>query len=124
MPRTASAALSVSTRGAGAGTACGTTSATGTFPHLHRPILALRSPRRQGHEMEPAEYALMDAAEEHMWWYRALHRRMLDALVGVHGAVLDAGCGTGGLLARIRAERPDLRPIGLEWVQAASHRAA
>jgi SAM-dependent methyltransferase len=74
--------------------------------------------------MEPAEYALMDAAEEHMWWYRALHRRMLDALVGVHGAVLDAGCGTGGLLARIRAERPDLRPIGLEWVQAASHRAA
>ncbi len=74
--------------------------------------------------MEPAEYAVMDAAEEHMWWYRALHRRMLDALVGVHGAVLDAGCGTGGLLARIRGERPDLRPIGLEWVHAASRRAA
>ena len=24
--------------------------------------------------MEPAEYALMDAAEDRMWWYRALHR--------------------------------------------------
>jgi SAM-dependent methyltransferase len=74
--------------------------------------------------MEPAEYALMDAAEDHMWWYRALHRRLLEALAGVHGSVLDAGCGTGGLLARIRAERPDLRPVGLEWVHAASRRAA
>ncbi len=74
--------------------------------------------------MEPSEYALMDAAEDHMWWYRALHRRMLDALADVHGSVLDAGCGTGGLLARIRRERPDLRPIGLEWEHAASRRAA
>jgi len=74
--------------------------------------------------MEPAEYALMDAAENHMWWYRALHRRLLGALAGVHGSVLDAGCGTGGLLARIRGERPDLRPIGLEWVHGASRRAA
>jgi SAM-dependent methyltransferase len=74
--------------------------------------------------MEAAEYALMDAAEGQMWWYRALHRRLLDALACVHGSVLDAGCGTGGLLVRIHAERPDLRPIGLEWVHAASRRAA
>jgi SAM-dependent methyltransferase len=73
--------------------------------------------------MEPAEYALMDAAEDHMWWYRALHRRLLDRLDGVHGAVLDAGCGTGGLLARMRAARPDLRGIGLEWADRASRRA-
>ena len=52
--------------------------------------------------MELAEYALMDAAEGHMWWYRALHRRLLDALADVHGCVLDAGCGTGGLLAALR----------------------
>jgi SAM-dependent methyltransferase len=74
--------------------------------------------------MEQAEYALMDAAEDHMWWYRALHRRLAQALVGVHGSVLDAGCGTGGLLARLRAERPDLWPAGVEWAEAAAARAA
>jgi SAM-dependent methyltransferase len=59
-----------------------------------------------------------------MWWYRALHRRLLDALADVRGAVLDAGCGTGGLLARLRLERPDLRLTGLEWAEVASRRAA
>ena len=74
--------------------------------------------------MELAEYALMDAAEDHMWWYRALHRRLMQALTDVHGSVLDAGCGTGGLLARLCAERPDLSPVGVEWAQPASLRAA
>jgi SAM-dependent methyltransferase len=74
--------------------------------------------------MELAEYALMDAAEDHMWWYRALHRRLVDALEGVHGTLLDAGCGTGGLLARLRTGRPDLRTVGLEWASPAACRAA
>jgi SAM-dependent methyltransferase len=74
--------------------------------------------------MEPAEYALMDAAEDHMWWYRALHRRLADALTGVGGSVLDAGCGTGGLLGRLGVERPDLRAVGVEWSAAAAARAA
>jgi SAM-dependent methyltransferase len=74
--------------------------------------------------MELAEYALMDAAEDHMWWYRALHRRLLNSLAEVHGCVLDAGCGTGGLLARLREQRPDLRSFGVEWADAASRRAA
>ena len=74
--------------------------------------------------MEPAEYALMDAAEDRMWWYRALHTRLLDALTGVHGDVLDAGCGTGGLLARLSAARPDLYLVGIEWSAAACRRAA
>jgi SAM-dependent methyltransferase len=74
--------------------------------------------------MELAEYALMDAVEDHMWWYRALHRRLLDALTEIDGVVLDAGCGTGGLLARLRAERPGLRTVGVEWAEPASRRAA
>jgi SAM-dependent methyltransferase len=74
--------------------------------------------------MEPGEYALMDAAEDHMWWYRALHRRMTDALAPFHGAILDAGCGTGGLLARLRIERPDLRTVGVDWSAPAAARAA
>jgi SAM-dependent methyltransferase len=73
--------------------------------------------------MEPAEYALMDAAEDRMWWYRALHARLCDALMGVHGRVLDAGCGTGGFLAALRTHRPDLLGFGLEWDQTAATRA-
>ena len=74
--------------------------------------------------MEPAEYARMDAVEDHMWWYRALRRRLTDALSDVRGKVLDAGCGTGGLLSRLHAERPDLTLFGVEWSEAASRRAA
>ncbi len=74
--------------------------------------------------MEPDEYALMDAAEGRMWWYRALHVRILAALGDVRGAVLDAGCGTGGLLARLRATRADLGLIGVEWSESACRRAA
>jgi SAM-dependent methyltransferase len=73
--------------------------------------------------MEPAEYTLMDAAEDRMWWYRALHARLCDALAGTRGRVLDAGCGTGGFLAVLRTRRPDLFRFGLEWDQTAAARA-
>jgi SAM-dependent methyltransferase len=73
--------------------------------------------------MEPAEYALMDEAEGRMWWYRALHRRLLDALAGVQGNILDAGCGTGGFLAMLCDQRPDLIRFGLEWDATAADRA-
>jgi SAM-dependent methyltransferase len=73
--------------------------------------------------MEDREYALMDAAEDGMWWYRALHARLIDALAGVSGRVLDAGCGTGGFLAALGRVRPDLSRIGLEWQARAALRA-
>ena len=115
MPRSVSDALSVSTRGADTAAACGTTSANGTLPwSAPHPCLAIAASKASAFiarvPMEPAEYALMDAAEDHMWWYRALHRRLLDALAGVHGTVLDAGCGTGGLLACLRSERAGPAP--------------
>ena len=73
--------------------------------------------------MEADEYHLMDQAEDSMWWYRALHRRLCDALGGLAGPVLDAGCGTGGLLATLaRHGRTDL--FGLEYDAAAAARAA
>ncbi len=69
--------------------------------------------------MEAAEYGLMDQAEDGMWWYRALHARIGAALARVGGPVLDAGCGTGGLLARL----PGRERVGLEYDEAAARRA-
>lgn len=74
--------------------------------------------------MEQAEYILMDQVEARMWWYRALHQRLNDALAPVSGRVLDAGCGTGGFLDVLRTSRPDLRRVGLEWAAEAAPRAA
>jgi SAM-dependent methyltransferase len=73
--------------------------------------------------MEPAEYALMDAQEGRMWWYRALHARLLDALSGATGQVLDLGCGTGGFLTALRRSQPGRLVVGVEWDGAAAARA-
>ena len=73
--------------------------------------------------MDAAEYALMDSVEEEMWWYRALHSRLLAALAPVAGRVLDAGCGTGGFLRKLASARPDLEAVGLEWDGGAAARA-
>jgi SAM-dependent methyltransferase len=74
--------------------------------------------------VESAEYDLMDAAEDGMWWYRAAHDRVARALrarPGVPGLPwLDAGCGTGGLLQRLAGQAP---LAGLEYNPAAAARA-
>ncbi|MBB5694779.1 class I SAM-dependent methyltransferase [Muricoccus pecuniae] len=77
--------------------------------------------------MEDAEYTLMDAAEDGMWWYRAIHARLLAALAERPGVealpMLDAGCGTGGFLARL--SRGSARPaFGLDYNPRAAARAA
>lgn len=74
--------------------------------------------------MDAAEYDLMDAAEDRMWWYRALHERLVARLGPVRGRVLDAGCGTGGFLAALRLARPDVAGLGAEYAFAAARRAA
>ena len=71
--------------------------------------------------MEPEEYALMDREEARMWWYRALHARLLDALGSTPGPILDAGCGTGGFLALVPRS---FAAVGLEWNETAAAIAA
>lgn len=50
----------------------------------------------------PREYEVMATVEKNHWWYQALHHQVLQALrTGLksqQARILDAGCGTGGLL--------------------------
>jgi SAM-dependent methyltransferase len=52
--------------------------------------------------MCPSEHDLMRKAEEQHWWYRVLHRLVLKELetrLPLGSRLLDAGCGTGGMIA-------------------------
>lgn len=56
----------------------------------------------------PTEYARMAAAEDDHWWYRTLHvlvaRTVSRHPAGRQARVVDAGCGTGGLLRFLARE--------------------
>lgn len=63
------------------------------------------------------EYLKLADVEDRMWYFRALHdhvRRALAAVVPRGGALLDAGCGTGGLIRRLAPARPDWRWTGID----------
>ncbi len=69
--------------------------------------------------MQPDEYHKMAAVEDAMWYYRALHRHVARSLTRVLGAsaalVLDAGCGTGGLLRHLRVRQPAWVLTGIDF---------
>src|SRR5215217_5304602 len=59
----------------------------------------------------------MDAVDEQMFFYRALHERLelcLDQFVPRTADLLDAGCGAGGFLRRLQSSRPSLRLMGVD----------
>lgn len=67
--------------------------------------------------MQPDEYRKMAEVEDSMWYYRALHRHVGRSLAGMLPAearVLDAGCGTGGLLRRLGETHPAWQLTGLD----------
>lgn len=68
--------------------------------------------------MDPAEYRVIRESEDDHWWYLGLH----DLVGGVvkksiafypEPIILDAGCGTGGLLAKLQTLEGQF--IGLEF---------
>ena len=69
--------------------------------------------------MERAEYERLAALDRRLWWFHGLHAQMAGALARDgewrgHERVLDAGCGTGGLLVSLRDRMPSLELFGLE----------
>jgi SAM-dependent methyltransferase len=73
--------------------------------------------------LERDEYEKLDRAEDRMWWFAALHANVLMACrrYSRPGTVLDAGCGTGGLLARLGGVQP---AVGIDADAEACARSA
>ncbi len=74
--------------------------------------------------MRPDEYRKLAAAEDGMWYFRALHRHFFDelrfaGLTGRPARILDAGCGTGGLLRRLARWEPTWQLHGIDFSAAA-----
>lgn len=70
------------------------------------------------HSMESAEYHKMAAVEDAMWFYRTLHghieRELKSRLPAGPARVLDAGCGTGGLIRRLTPLHPEWQWTGMD----------
>lgn len=70
--------------------------------------------------MLPEEYRKMADVEDRMWYYRAVHRRVAHWLkrmlpAGGGARVLDAGCGTGGLIKFLRSRFSEWNMTGLDF---------
>ncbi|MGL4631110.1 MAG: class I SAM-dependent methyltransferase [Leadbetterella sp.] len=53
------------------------------------------------------EYAIMYQVESQHWWYKSLHRKVLEQLkqfaIPKSASILDIGCGTGGMLEILKS---------------------
>ena len=74
--------------------------------------------------MQPQDYAYLYELEENFWWFvgmREITRTLLDGIVPAGGAgrVLDAGCGTGGMMSRITRYAADNSVVGIDVSETA-----
>lgn len=81
--------------------------------------------------MEIDEYKKLAEVEDTMWYFVALHQRMLIPLAhwrGHKAEVLDAGCGTGGLIRTLEQHEPlwsitgvDFSPMACSMAKERTH---
>ena len=68
--------------------------------------------------MENAEYYKMADVEDRMWYYRSLHgyleRILAQRFASRACDLLDAGCGTGGLIRHLQSSLPAARITGID----------
>jgi ubiquinone/menaquinone biosynthesis C-methylase UbiE len=71
--------------------------------------------------MSPLEIETMRSVEDDLWWYRGLRGHVVDSIKPPHPKfrLLDAGCGSGGMLARLRRHFPEASLTGMDYVQRA-----
>src|SRR3982751_3884590 len=71
--------------------------------------------------MSSAEIETMRSVEDDLWWYRALRKHVIDCIRPNCAAfdLLDAGCGSGGMLARLRERFPEANLTGLDFSERA-----
>lgn len=79
--------------------------------------------------MQSNEYVKLAEVEDHMWYFRALHGHVhraarRDVPGGAALQVLDAGCGTGGLIERLHRLEPAWRFSGIDFSPLACDFAA
>lgn len=73
--------------------------------------------------MQLDEYRKLAETEDRMWYFHALNRRIAHWLARTlppgTARVLDAGCGTGGLIKALRAANPAWQVTGLDFMPLA-----
>src|SRR5882762_5780953 len=66
--------------------------------------------------MKPQEHDIMRSVEDHYWWYRALRQHVAASInpASPKFSLLDAGCGTGGMLGALRDKFPEAELTGID----------
>ena len=66
--------------------------------------------------MKPHEHDIMRAVEDRYWWYQALRQHVVDSIepASPQFSLLDAGCGTGGMLAAVRKKFLQAQLTGID----------
>jgi SAM-dependent methyltransferase len=76
--------------------------------------------------MLPHEYHTMCRVEDSYWWYQVLREEVVKDVVcrfppDKPCKLLDAGCGTGGMLYTLRKTHPEWQAMGLDRSSVAVH---
>jgi ubiquinone/menaquinone biosynthesis C-methylase UbiE len=71
--------------------------------------------------MAARQVDIMRSVEDDHWWYRALRSQVLASIhsSSPHFALLDAGCGSGGMLVRVREKFTEANLTGIDWSERA-----
>ncbi len=74
--------------------------------------------------MELYEYDTMRSVEDTYWWYTGMHQLVVQNALKVltnspQLKVLDAGCGTGGVMAKLHKVLPKVQLTGIDFIASA-----